>query len=36
MGVAAREAFDTERWDPGILETLFLNDDTHHRHVALA
>ena len=36
MGVAAREAFDTERWDPGIFETLFLNHDTHHRHVALA
>ena len=36
MGVAAREAFDTERLDLGIFETLFRNHDTHHRHVALA
>ena len=36
MGVAAREAFDTERLDLGIIETLFRNHDTHHRHVALA
>ena len=36
MGVAAREAFDAERWDPGIFETHFSNHDTHHRHVALA
>ena len=33
MGVAAREAFDTERLDLGIFETLFRNHDTHHRHV---
>ena len=36
MGVAAREAFDAERWDPGIFETLFRNHNTHHCRVALA
>ena len=36
MGVAAREAFDAERWDPGIFETLFLYHDTHHRYVVSA